>query len=365
MSLTYTATLHTVAEQHLPLSNVLCYNMPAECYACSVYTESLFAVQVDKARLCYEMQLILQATTHSSHKESCCSTADWSSSEWGSVEWAQQVAALRDQFETYVQHLPQQQHLQQPARISLMEVFLDLNRLDPPLKLRRFASLRTCVLQELLPAFTASVLSHIKPDLDFLLQSSIMQLYTSSNLNNSELPKSGVIGCIVSHFMFKLQCETETPKMFRLPESFQLEEDEATQQRRADLHLKIHKLQTAFRQIWRIEDAFSTPECPTAATVRSVFDQTMDAQQHIGSSVPSAVSAAIYSGPPVYVDPPAVLDFPNLQASDSDLARAEDFWNAASEPYPDTPKAAQLETKLEEVSMSPTASVADSFVHVP
>lgn len=195
-------------------------------------------MQVDKARLCEHIKIVLRATTVSFQRASCVSAVGLSESEWGSVEWAEQVAALRNQFEMYVQHLPQQQHLQRLAEVQFMEVF-DLNRPDPPLKLRRFAGLHRCVLQDLLPAFTASVLSHIKPDLDFLLQSSIMQLYTSSNLNNSELPKSGVIGCIISHFMFKLQCETESPEKFQLPENFQPEEDEATQHTSVQLKYRI------------------------------------------------------------------------------------------------------------------------------
>lgn len=181
---------------------------------------------------------------------------------WGSVEWVGLVANVRSHHEALLRRLSEQQHCLSPVVYEIQRIFAR----DMPPKLRRFPVLLKCITAQLLPALTTSVLIAIQPELEFLLRSAVQQLYARDlSVCVAQFPNEFMRGCILSHFIYALQCEAQQPQRLKLPADFKLEETAAFQERRAALHAEIERLELSHRRISNIEDAFSPPESPPAA----------------------------------------------------------------------------------------------------
>ena len=298
---------------------------------------------------------------------------------WGSLDWADNTVSLRRHAQLLLQRLCNEANLLTPLQEHFLQVFTQ--NLQP--RPQRFPALQACITDKLAPALAAALIAELEPKLQRIVESTLAELYfperplSAQTKHRVKHMDKILAGCIISHFREAIDNEFEVPATMQLPEGFKLEEALEVQGQRAQLHAAIGRLQTANSQISHIEDAFSTPDSPSAAlaaAVDSAFGPAPDetVPQHLATNAQSAVDQQTLQGTTslsaaaptaMTARPPATVR--STGATDVSTA-AGTHAQAANQPVQHTfgPTAvgvAETEAELESICASPVASVADSL----
>lgn len=215
-------------------------------------------------------------------------------------------------------------------------------------------------------------MADVKPKLVRLVEFTFSELYlprqpiptdTQGCMKNVD---QALIGCVISHFMQTIQAEAQQPAFMVLPDTFQLEEDQEVQQQRSAFHTEIAKLLKVREQISCVEDAFSTPESPTAAHAAAVND-TFHPQASANQDGPSDHSDSLHQTLPVSAELPASTTASAVAAADTATAATAPVAGVSGTAAGVDPAAANSSVVITpavmnvEVPMSPVASEADSL----
>lgn len=139
-----------------------------------------------------------------------------------------------------------------------------------PLKLKRFGSLKTLLLSELLPARMADVKVAADAAIKDMRQKALLELNIDCNpdTNIFKLLDIGIRGCIIKHVIAHIK-----NRPMSLPEDFQLEEDEKVRRKRGRLTDKLTQVLTATDKIAHIEEAISIGSSDTDFNIPSTSAQ--------------------------------------------------------------------------------------------
>ena len=232
-------------------------------------------LQVDYDAICLALQATTIQVTKSSQLLSLTTHMTYHS--WGSLAWAESVTKVEEKVTKAIKAALAGDKYDRPVLDAFNAVF-EQSTLTP-LKLKRFGSLKTLLLTEILPRRMAEAKKAAAPVIYDMLQKALMQLNYDTALGATfQLLDVGIRGCMVKHMIAHIK-----HRPLNLPESFQLAEDDKVKKKRSRLTDKLTQIVTATDKIAHIEEAISvdtdTDFGPSSSSAQEIPDFSELAQE--------------------------------------------------------------------------------------
>ena len=117
---------------------------------------------------------------------------------------------------------------------------------DSPMKIQRFASLRTAVLDRVLPQLVHKSFAAAGPVIQHMKQKAWVEMYQDDARQTFIKLSKGIQGCLTERIFNALQ------EQLPVPSQFALEEERTVAAQRASLHQQLHMLEETRRIISNI-----------------------------------------------------------------------------------------------------------------
>lgn len=246
---------------------------------------------MDYDAICLALQSTGIQVTKSSHLLTLTTHMTYHS--WASLAWAESVTKVEEKVTKAIKAALAGDKYDRPVLDAFNAVF-EQSTLTP-LKLKRFGSLKTLLLTEVLPRRLAEAKKAAAPVIYDMLQKALMQLNYDTALGATfQLLDVGIRGCIIKHMIAHLK-----HRPLSLPESFQLAEDDKVKKKRSRLTDKLTQIVTATDKIAHIEEAISVdtdtdfrPSSSSAQEIPDFSELAHEPYQGVVDDSPTAVAAA-------------------------------------------------------------------------
>lgn len=225
-------------------------------------------VQVNYDEVCAALQATSIQVTKSSQLVSL--TTHMTYHAWGTLSWAESVTKVEEKVTKAISAALAGDKYDRPVLDAFNAVF-EKSTLTP-LKLKRFGSLKTLLLLDLLPKRVAKAKEAAAPAIYDMLQKALVQLNYDTALGSTfHQLDVGIRGCIIKHLIAHIK-----NRPLSLPGSFQLAEDDKVKKKRSRLTDKLSQIVTATDKIAHIEEAISvgsdTDFAPSSSSAHEIPD---------------------------------------------------------------------------------------------
>lgn len=229
---------------------------------------------------------------------------------WGTAGWAKATAQTQAAIS---QAINQTLNCGGTHLAVVTAAYVEAFAKDSPMKLHRFASLRSAVLFTLLPQVVKQAMAAAIPVIQRMQQQAFDDMYCDDAKHTFVKLSKGIQGCITERLFNALQ------EQLQLPFDFALEEEQSVALRRASLQQQLSRLKAAQSSINNIQKAVSAE---TTLQDGSVTTPDSDNDSDISDSS-------------IFYDSSIVDDSSNLSGNSNSKGNSKDDSQHAS--VPDSP----------------------------